>query len=44
LIIALIPIDKILRSYRGRKRRKGNDNDCFEGIGLLDRFEGIGPP
>ncbi|THU66545.1 hypothetical protein C4D60_Mb05t15270 [Musa balbisiana] len=39
-----IPIDKTLKSYRGRKERKGNDNDRFEGIGLLDRFEGIGPP
>ncbi|THU60368.1 hypothetical protein C4D60_Mb07t11930 [Musa balbisiana] len=27
--------DKTLKSYRGRKERKGNDND---------RFEGIGPP
>ncbi|THU54477.1 hypothetical protein C4D60_Mb10t25500 [Musa balbisiana] len=42
--VALIPIDKTLKSYRGRKERKGNDNDRFEGIGLLDRFEGIGPP
>ncbi|THU60365.1 hypothetical protein C4D60_Mb07t11900 [Musa balbisiana] len=43
-IAALIPIDKTLKSYRGRKERKGNDNDRFEGIGLLNRFEGIGPP
>ncbi|THU50666.1 hypothetical protein C4D60_Mb06t22700 [Musa balbisiana] len=37
-------IDKTLKFYRGRKERKGNDNDRFEGIGLLNRFEGIGPP
>ena len=35
-------IDKILKSYHKKEEEKGDDH--FEGIGLLDRFEGIGPP
>ena len=35
-------IDKILKSCRKKEEEKGDDH--FEGIGLLDRFEGIGPP